>query len=180
MKPTVLGIVIVLALIAAGAIFYAGSAFAPAPAPAPEQLYSNGVYGMSFSYPAGYLLSEEATDDGYRITLIKSEDAVPVVGGGEGPVAITLDIREIPVGLDLEGWIRGIPESNFALGPGELSKETVGGTDALRYSWSGLYEGESVALIHQGRVFLFSVTHTSPADQIRIDFEALLLSLRLR
>lgn len=180
MKPTVLGIVIVIALIAAGAIFYAGSSFTSQPPQPVSALYSNGVYGISFTYPTTYLLSEESRGASHHITLIREEDAVPVVGGGEGPISITIDIYPLPAGLSLDAWVRGAPESNFALGPGTYDTVTLPGVEGVRYLWSGLYEGETVAFIHQEHVYALSVTFMSPADQIRIDFDTLLESLRVR
>lgn len=180
MKPAILGIVIVLSLISAGAIFYASAAFNPVPTAPIEQLYSNGVYGISFSYPEGYLLSEQSDEDAYRITLIHKEDAVPVVGGGEGPRAITLEIYPHTPGLDLTGWLRSTPQSNVSLGSGEITSFDLYGTPAAEYSWSGLYEGRTIAFLHEERVYVVSVTYNSPQDPIVGAYVSLLSSLRVR
>lgn len=185
MKGPLLGIIVVLALLGMAAIFYAGPALAPEQIPPVEQLYSNGVYGISFSYPVGYLLSEEdmtGPNDPhhYVITLIREEDAVPVVAGGEGPTAITIDIYSKGESEDMPAWLRAHPESNFALGDGTLADMSVGGAHASRYSWSGLYEGETTAFFHNNWTILVSVTFMSSADQMRADYEYLLDSFRLR
>ncbi|MGB4076253.1 MAG: hypothetical protein WBK28_00930 [Minisyncoccia bacterium] len=181
MKGSVVGIVIVLALIAAGALFYAGSALTPTP-PAPiEQLYSNGTYGISFSYPSGYVLSEKRTieDGAHHITVVKETDTVPE--GGEGPPALSLDIYPIPKDTEtITDFIETASISNFGLGDGTYTTLLMGSTNAVRYAWSGLYEGETVAFLHNGRVIMISVTFISPTDPIRTDFDALLTSLRLR
>lgn len=179
MRPTVLGIVIVLALLAAGAIFYGGSAF-QAPAPA-LQSYANDTLGISFTYPAGYVLSENevGTPDHphYALTIIREEDAAPRANG-EGPTAITLDFYEADASTTLALWLAS-SASNLALGDGTLASTTVDSTDAARYSWDGLYHGETTAFFHKGNIAAVSVTYMSPADQIRADYEALLASLRL-
>ena len=180
MKPTILGIIIVLALIGAGAIFYGGSAFSPEPASPVVQTYSNDAYGMSFSYPVGYLLTEESGEGSYHITLIREEDAVPVVAGGEGPTAITIDIYDLDEGANAVDWMTSSPNSNFGLGPKTYEGRAVSGIDAAQYAWSGLYEGMTTALSHEGRVYAISVTYLSPTDAIRTAYEEVLDSFYLR
>jgi hypothetical protein len=53
----------------------------------------------------------------------------------------------------------------------------VGGRDAIGYQWSGLYEGESVAVLYDGNILLFGVSFFTPEDRIIIDFEVLLQSV---
>lgn len=182
MKPTVLGIVIVLSLVAAGAIFYGGSAFAPSSQQSLVQTYSNEAYGLSFSYPVGYVLSERSgNNNAYHITLIREEDAVPVVGGGEGPRAITVDVYTLPEDQTVIDWMNTSPFSNFGLGQEKKYEErVVAGTTAVRYSWSGLYEGITTVLTQGNRVYTISVSFNSPADDIRFDYESVLDSLRVR
>src|SRR5262245_29256581 len=96
MKGEVLGIVIALALLATGTIFFAGTIFMPQ-APA-LQNYANDAYGITFSYPEGYVLSEKDVNAvneprHHVVTIIREEDAVPRVNS-EGPTAITLDFYE--------------------------------------------------------------------------------------
>lgn len=183
MKPTVLSIVIVLALLATGAIFYGGNALTPIASAPVEQTYANELYGISFSYPAGYLLAEDDVGTVDRthhvITIIKEEDAVPRVNS-EGPTAITFDFYQNdhdPVSLIQ--WL-STPESNLALGDGTYASTTVSGIDAVRYTWSGLYQGETIALLHEGDIITVSVTYMSPGDQIKSDFASVLDSVRLR
>ncbi len=180
MKPPVLGIVIVLALLAAGAIFFASDAMAPQQVVVPEQTYANQVYGISFSYPAGYLLSEQAAGDGpYVITIIKEEDAIPRTNS-EGPTAISIAIYDGPIGDGtLDGWLAA-NESNFALGDGTSVSSTVNGAEAVTYRWSGLYEGETTAFLHETNLVAVSVTYMSPSDEIYAAYQNLLASFRLR
>lgn len=187
MKPTVLGIVIVLALLAAGAIFYGGAAFTPPATEAPVQTYANDGLGIAFAFPVGYLLSEEDANTAemrtHTITLIREADAVPVVAGGEGPTAITVSVLKDATRVEPYGDVLSVLQSsntyNFQLGDGTYERTTVDGADAVHYTWSGLYEGESTAFIHNGQVMVVSVTYMSPSDQIRMDYFDLLSSFRL-
>ncbi len=181
MKPVVLGIVIALALSAAAYLFLS------APAPLPEtpsavgtSLYANGTYGVSFAYPAGYLLSEGETGEGsYAVTLIREEDAVPVIGAGEGPTAVTLEFVPASEDFTLSDWLAS-PRSNFHLSDGTYASTTAAGKEAVHYGWSGLYEGETTAFLHEDWVVAVSVTYFSPADPIRSAYEQILETLRVR
>ncbi len=183
MKGPVIGIVIVLALLATGAIFFAGNAFVPEAQTPLEQTYGNDLFGVSFAYPVGYLLAEAEVGvlgrTHHVITIIKEEDAVPRIHS-EGPPTITLDFYQNDTKPQtLEEWVKG-DESNLRLGNGESTSLTVDGVEGVQFNWSGLYEGETTAFLHNGKVVAVSVTYLSPADEIYLDYQALLRSLRLR
>jgi hypothetical protein len=180
MKPVILGIIVVLALVVTGYLFWGSPAAAPeAPTAKDMNLYANGTYGLSFSYPENYILSEQEAGPGhYAITLILEEDAVPVVNG-EGPTAITFDIYDHKEGGTLSDWLTR-QESNFQISDGTYASTTVGDVEAVHYGWSGLYEGETTAFMHEGKVIAASVTYRSPSDEIRNVYEAVLESLTLR
>lgn len=183
MKGPIIGIVIVLALLATGAIFYASDAIRPAPVAPAEQTYANDLFGFSFSYPVGFLLAESEVGvlgrTHHVITIIKEEDAVPRVNS-EGPTAVTVDIYQNDTKPQtLEEWAQS-DESNAKLGDGVMTEGTVDGAPALRYTWSGLYQGETTVFLHNDRVVAVSVTYMSPADDIYVVYGALLNSLRLR
>lgn len=176
MKPAV-GIAVVLALLSAGFLFWQAGTFSPAEAPPPLRLYASDAFGLSFAYPEGYILSEDASG----VTLIREEDAVPVIAGGEGPTAITLVFHpEDPAFAMLSEWILGTHASNARLGSGGLVGTSVDGRDALYYQWSGLYEGETVAFLHDSRIVLVSATYRAPSDPIREAFRVVLGTLRFR
>ncbi len=183
MKGPIIGIVIVLALLATGAIFYASDALQPAPPASIEQTYANDLFGFSFSYPVGYLLAEAEVGvlgrTHHVITIIKEEDAVPRANA-EGPTAITIDVYQNDTKPQtLEEWIQS-DESNAKLGNGVMIEGTVGDAPALRYTWSGLYEGETTVFLHNDRIVAVSVTYMSQADDIYGVYGMLLNSLRLR
>jgi hypothetical protein len=115
-----------------------------------DATYSSDKYGISFSYPASYQLTEvdaegSALREHHTIVLQRKTD-LPVPEGGEGPPAITIDIYQNNLdNRTTEDWIRGDSRSNFKLGDGTLSKVVVDDKDALSYRWSGLYEGTTVS-----------------------------------
>jgi len=184
MKPAVLGIVVILALLITGAFFYGGNLMnPPAPQIAENNLYANGVYGISFQYPAGYVLTEREVGNAerghYNITIVREEDATPPENG-EGPTAITIDIYQNNIdNQTLIDWLTNTNASNFKLGDGAYASTTVNGTEAVSYRWSGLYEGETTAFLHDGNIIAVSVTYFTREDQIRADYYALLASLNL-
>lgn len=137
--------------------------------------YSSDVYGLSFAYSSEYVLEErEVGPDRHTITLIRKEDVAPRENS-EGPTAITVDIFGVASEAEpLLSWLAKTPESNFSLGTGSHASSALAGREAVSYSWSGLYEGDSVATQSKGRVFDFSVTYLAPGDQIRKDFATLL------
>lgn len=183
MKGPVVGIVVVLALLATGAIFYVENAFTSAPEVFLEQTYGNDLLGISFTYPVGYILAENEVGVPERahhlVTIVTETDAVPRVNS-EGPTAITLDFYQNGSdAVSIEQWLK-TEESNFQLGDGKSEITTLHGADAIRYRWSGLYEGETVVFLHNERIVAISVTYQSTADPIYIDYQTLLSSLRLR
>ena len=183
MKGPIIGIVIVLALLATGAIFYASDALRPVAVAPAEQMYANDLFRFSFSYPVGYLLAEAEVGvlgrTHHVITIIKEEDAVPRVNS-EGPTAITIDVYQNDTKPQtLEEWVQS-DESNAKLGDGQMTEGTIDGAPALRYSWSGLYGGETTVFLHNDRIVAVSVTYMSQADDIYAAYDMLLDSFRLR
>lgn len=140
-----------------------------------ESSYTSETYGLSFSYPAEYQLTEfDAPGSEMRahhaITLMH-EDDLPIPQNGEGPPAITIDIYQNNLdNQTAEEWIRNSSVSNFKLGDGTLSSTTVGGNPALSYRWSGLYEGTTIVVAQPDWIYAFSVTYFEPGAEIVQDF----------
>lgn len=156
----------------------------PTTTPSTLQTYSNDTYGISFSYPDEYELSEREAGTAQRwhhvITLMRKED-LPPPEGGEGPPAITFDIYQNNLDkMSLNQWLTGTNASNFKLGNGTFSSTTVNGREAVSYSWSGLYEGRTVAFLHKDAVVAVSGTALMPTDPIYADFDAVVRSIQLR
>lgn len=147
--------------------------------------YTSEKYGISFSYPDDYVLSEQTMPGGgerehHSITIIHKNN-LPVPTDGEGPPAITIDIYQNNLDkLSTESWIRNTPASNFKLSSEQrLSSLTIAGKPALSYRWSGLYEGTTIVLADDMWIYALSVTYLSPGDDIIQDFVSLRESIRM-
>ncbi|MEK7063818.1 MAG: hypothetical protein AAB955_03985 [Patescibacteria group bacterium] len=144
--------------------------------------YESAAYGISFRYPEGYLLSEAERGNAerfhYAIVMVRADEANPPIGG-EGPRAVTIDVYQNNLdNLSLADWL-DTGQSNFKLGDGTKSAATVDGVDAIRYRWSGLYEGETTAFLHRGSIIAISATFFENTDEQYWVYEDLLKSIEL-
>ncbi len=133
--------------------------------------------GLNFKYLPKYFLQERDLGTAARAhtALILTEIAEEEVKNGEGPVSITIDVYQNDFAHDTpESWIRNNSDSNFKLSDGILRPFSVGGEPALVYRWSGLYEGDSVVVVHGRHLYSFTVTHLTHEDEIGTDFNDLL------
>lgn len=145
--------------------------------------YQSEVYGFSFSYPNAYTLSEQEVGTGernhYSVVLTRTRD-LPPPENGEGPPTITVDVYQNNIDrLSLLDWLTGTNFSNFKLSNGTYASTSVSGVEAVRYRWSGLYEGHTVAFNHRDSIIAVSGTYLTPSDAIVKDFESVLFSIRL-
>lgn len=150
--------------------------------PQASHAYTSEIYAFSFSYPEGYVLSEREVGNAHRahyaITLTRAED-VAVPEGGEGPTGITIDVYQNNLDQQtLLAWLTGGNDSNYKLGDGTYASTTVDDTEAIRYSWSGLYEGETTAFRHAGGIVAVTVTRLAPDDHTET-YESVLASFEL-
>ncbi len=152
------------------------------------RLYQSAALGIRLEYPDHYFVTEREVGNGerghYAIQLIEdtpfNRDLVAGnIQGAEGTTAISIDAYQNNLdGYTTESWVRGNSASNFKLSPdGVLSSAAIDGKEGVRYRWSGLYEGETVAVATPGYVFAFSVTYLTPQDTIRSDFERVIASV---
>jgi hypothetical protein len=145
--------------------------------------YSNDQYGVVFQYPKSYVLSESevgtSTVDGHHsIVLIKDEDRVPPVNG-EGPTAITLSIYEATSTGAFSEWL-GSSASNRQLSASPTASTTLSSEQAVTYTWSGLYEGRTIAALHNNKIYSLSVTYLNPDDENIGVYEVVKKSLILK
>ncbi len=156
--------IIILAIIAPllGSLFYAYSRTASLPATDGLSHYSSDAYGISFSYPSDYVLSEQdiATAQAgaktyHQITLINKKD-LPVPANGEGPTAITIAFNA----PDMKAPPSGRP----------IATTTVSGFTAVSSSWSGLYEGTTIVVARPAMTYTLSVTYMEMGADIVQDF----------
>ena len=174
-------VIIFLLLVAGGLVFLF---YRPIPAGAPKsvsrmEIFESDHIGLRLSYPDHYSLTTR--HDGYKDTeihvlvLIDKELASSTFDASEGPP--TISILEIPLenNVGLETWIKDNSISNFYLSADKkLDAVTLGGESALQYTYSGLYENDAVAVIHNDKVFLFFASWLTQNDQLRKDFQSIL------
>ncbi len=142
--------------------------------------YHSAQYGISFTYPEQYTMTEHDEGTGERmmhtIVLINKEYADG--GGMEGPPAIAVTVFENPENLSLQNWITTTSYSNYKLATDEtLHATSVGGQAALSYAHSGLYETDAVVVMNNGRVYMFTAGWLTVQDDIRSDLEKILSSV---
>lgn len=145
--------------------------------------YRSDAYGISFTYPEGYVLTEAERGDGHRghysIVLMQQED-LPLPKNGEGPPAVTIDIYQNNLDqMSLVAWLTTTNALNYKQGDGTYASTTVAGTEAIVNRWSGLYEGETTAFLHKDNLVAVSVTYFTPEDQIIDDYRGTISSLQL-
>lgn len=148
------------------------------------EYYADSRFGFRVPYPASY--ERKVIDDPNpkdvlhrSVVLTAKADTQPMRGDvpGEGPPSITIDVfvNALLGSSTVSDWVRGSPQSNFNISPDRVLAETVlDGLSAVRYRWSGLYEGESVAAALGQNVLIVAVSYREPTDVIRADFENLL------
>ena len=144
--------------------------------------YRNNTHGIAFQYPERYVMEENSAVDGngysmHWITLFRSQD-FPLPQNGESPPEITITIIEMK-GQSLFEWLKK-GNSNYSPEDGmssALASTTVSGVEAVHYTWSGLYEGETAAFLHKDNVVAVSVTYLSPEEEHVAVYRNLLQSL---
>lgn len=160
------------------------------PTPGAEiKTYDAPEYGLSFEYPAHYLLSEAELGNGeraqYHIDLIEDtpENRALKAGlspGRDGPTAISFDIFQNDLDkTGLVAWVKGNSNSNFKLSDGTYENTEIGGVPAVFYRHSGLYEANAFVFGHDGNIIKATVTYLSPDDPIIGDFSGVLSTLEL-
>jgi len=150
--------------------------------------YTNQEFGISFRYPSGYLLDERRNvgERKYQVSLVEDNETNRQILAGEnevpteGPVAITLEVLEREGDDNLATWLRTSTSSNYQLSDSSYSSTTVANVSALRYSWDGLYQGDSVALSHRDNILVFSATYNAPSDKTIQDFPKILETVELQ
>ena len=174
--------VLVLALAAGGYLYFSGYDFSwiggmVMGAPQDDRMlsYSSGE-GYSFKYPDTYELSARTEAVGGEVwhttALMPRDHELP--RGGEGPPGITVSSFSNAEGLPLEQFLRTESKANFALSDQRVKQATVGGKPALAYTYSGLYENDAVAVVANGKVYVFAAGWLQANDRTRADLRAIL------
>jgi len=174
-----LGLIVVLALAGGGYYLWSNSAV-DSQEPVVEvedHEYHSAQYGLSFSYPDTYGMTEHDEGTAERIThaVVLMDKDFQIVPESEGPPVIAVTIFENPENLSLSKWITDTSYSNYKLATDPtLTPTFVGGQIAFLYSHSGLYETDAVVTMYNGRVYMFTTGWIAATDQIRTDFQKVL------
>lgn len=148
--------------------------------------YENTVYGIGFSYPDNYVITERdmpgSAERGHHVITLMDRTAANIPVGGEGPTTITVEVFQNNIDTQTpENWIKNTSVSNYKLSTDGIIKQGfIVGTPSLTYTWDGLYRGESTVIEHRDNVVVFSVTTMTATDQIRYDFDGVLSSVTLK
>jgi hypothetical protein len=151
-----------------------------------DKTYNADDSSLSFSYSPLYFL-DEAPMSGILIHLINLTKATPEnelfkQGKGpaeEGPVSIDIKIYQKTDSGSLDQWLTLKREDSWSVSRGVPNNTSVSGFPALSYKWSGLYEGDAIAVNAGSRVYIFTVTYMTQTDPIRKVFSDLLKSVKI-
>jgi hypothetical protein len=143
--------------------------------------YSSPERGLSFVYrtlPNGYELREIPADEPGAfgaVVLMRKSELIGLVDdpAREGPPAITLEVFQNSDDSTLDSWVASSERSNAPVGAA-LEPTIIGERAGLRYAWDGLYASESVVVMGDGRVYVFSYGRLADDDGYQKDFDALL------
>lgn len=151
------------------------------------ETYASGAYGISFSYPDIYKLSENdlgSPQRGHYEIVLVDKSQIPDSGEpapSEGPTSIAVDIFQNDLdGLSANDFVTTTRDSNHKLGDGNIATTTYGSLTGLQYSWSGLYEGRSFVVSTPRFIYMFSTTRLGPDDRIVSDFDRILETVKIK
>lgn len=140
-------------------------------------IYNAPALGIAFRYPAGYAIDaiDRSSPQRLQWQVIVAPDTdeyralkAGELPGREWPNLVTIDIYDNRFERTaLADWITGTSYSNWKLGDGTLEPATLGGQEAYRYRYDGLYRTEALAAAANGFVYVFSYGMISDDDPIR-------------
>ena len=113
-------------------------------------------------------------------SMIRESELAATRDESFGPRGLVIEAFDFAPGsepVSAEAWVRGTARSNLGMGDGELKETEVGGVPAVRYSWSGLYEGMSVAVLDQGRIWVFTMLFRENIGELGAEYGTLLGSV---
>ncbi len=146
--------------------------------------YTNADLGISFSYPAAYVVEERSAPGAERIQksviLVREADLANIPVGGEGPTTINFDFFQNNLDkLSAEQWATGSAPSNYKLSTGATTPLLLDGREAFTYAWDGLYHGLSSVISHGDWILMTTVTTLTAEDEILSDYVQVLKTLKL-
>ena len=146
--------------------------------------FESSEFGFSFEYlvsPGGFGLREgrvPGSDLLVSWSVIRLSELDALTPNSEGPPGMTIEVYEpTPGPASAEDWVLNSGRSNIGLGSGTLAAAVVDSREAVAYGWSGLYEGRSIVVLVDGRIWVFSATFRQELMEIESAFRTLLDSV---
>lgn len=180
-----------IALVVLGGFYFIGASYPPKQVQEKKQSmlsFTSPTGALSFEYPSGYYVFEKEvgtpTVPQTAIVLVEdTEENRAIIANvteevREWPTMITIDAYPNQKGLSPEVWAQ--QETTWKLSDKVLSPLMVGSIPAVRYTWSGLYEGISTVLTSNTHAYVGSVTWMTKEDQILKDYEMILSTLKFQ
>ncbi|MEN9881229.1 MAG: hypothetical protein RLZZ308_412 [Candidatus Parcubacteria bacterium] len=144
-----------------------------------------GVERVEFGQPSGYSLYQRPRIEGSKtlgaaVFYENTEANKMFFLGGKGipqeaPTTITLDIYSNEKKVSLQELLKG--DTSYPLITETVKRVAIAGKDASYFEWDGLYRGRSVAIDHEGKTYIFSVTAMTQEDTILQAFDAMLATI---
>jgi hypothetical protein len=208
MKRKIIIFIVILVIAAAGLTYYVATFdlpslnTTPTPTASPStsgvasKTYTNAAYGISFAYPQDYFVIEKDLPTGqagvgnaqrkhFNIMVLEDNQTNRDLRDGklqntEAPPGITLDIYQNNLDkLPVLTWIKNNSNSNYKLSNEVITSSTVGGKEALGYTWDGLYRGDNVVFAHADNIVAITVTYNSSDERNKKEVVSLLASMQL-
>ena len=158
--------------------------------PVPAKTYENTDLQIAFSYPGAYTLKEtiaSSTEFTHNIFLFEhadtlhdssSTDASTAVSIEQSPDTIAIEVFGRGGEIDIAEWVQNnATTSHFSLSNNTFESASVANKKIISYQWDGDVEGNTLALIHNGRVFLLTVAYTEDSETIQENFISLLSTM---
>ncbi len=170
-------------------------------APVPKILaktYENKDLAINFSYPESYILTEKnlsTNKDDHAIFLFENrfvyESASSTLSEliERTPDVISIETLNRGLEIDIADWVKNnATSSHFLLSDQTFESAVVANKKIISYVWSnnagkegdinGVVEGTTIALIHNGKVFLITVAFNKDSEKIRDNFISLLSTVQ--
>jgi hypothetical protein len=143
-------------------------------------------FGIVFDFEMGadpFVLSEMPNPEPGLVmawSMIRESELAATRDDAFEPRGLVIEAFEFAPGgepVSAEAWVRGTVRSNLGMGDGELKATEVGGFPAVRYRWTGSYEGMSVAVLAEGRIWLFTMLFRDDIGELGAEYGVLLSSV---
>lgn len=153
------------------------------------KVYENKDLHLKFSYSDMYFLSEKIDEKSHSTSSVfllndtkENRDIASFdkINLNNISNAIAVEIFDRDNAIDISDWVKkNTVKSHFDLSDQKMETASVGDKKIVYYSRFNDLKGSTIALINQGKVYLFTVVFTSDSDKVNKDFTALLSSLEL-